>query len=168
MLFEKALSKRSERSSRIELYKSIDDLPQWNWNQAHKTGNYSYIKKLDSYRNIDIDTSEELTKCWNSIYDEFLEEFGLSKRYLDLLQARKTIANLKLEFVKTGTRAILNEIEIEEIDFANEFQTTEEARYESIVMAIEKRQGMAIDPKNITVYRYNNYLRTFKEEQNGK
>lgn len=168
MLFEKALSKRSERSSQVELYKSIDDLPQWNWNQAHKTGNYSYLKKLDSYRNIGFDNSEELTRCWNVIYDEFLEEFGLSKRYLDLLGARKSIANLKLQFVKTGNRSVLNEIEIEEIDFSNEFQTSEEARFESIVMAIEKRQSLPIDPKKITVYRYNNYLRTFKEEQNGK
>lgn len=168
MLFEKALSKRSERSLQVELYKSIDDLPQWNWNQVHKTGNYAYLKKLDSYRGVENDFSENLIEAWHLIYDEFIEEFGLSKRYLNLLEARKIIANLQNEYIRTGNRSLLNEIEIEEIDLVNEFESNDEVRFESIVMAIEKRQSMALDPKKITVYKYNNYLRTFKEQQDGK
>jgi hypothetical protein len=168
MLLKKSSQKKSERSSQPKYYQSIDDLPQWNWNQIHKTDNYAYLEIKTSYRKIEQDKSESLKKIWFNIYNEFIDEFGLSKRYLDLLEVRKLIANLKLEFVKSGERSILNEIEIEEMDLKEEFESKDEVRYESIVMAIEKRQSMPIDPKTITVYKYNNYLRTFNEEHNGK
>jgi len=168
MLLEKFLSKKSEPKLQHELYKSIDDLPQWNWNQVHKTGNHAYLKKLDSYRNIEEDNSEEIIEEWNKIYDEFIGEFGISKRYLELLEIRKTIANLQIEFIKTGERSILNEIEIEEMDLKEEFESKDEVRYESVVMSIEKRQGMHIDSKGISVYKFNNYIRTIKEERNGE
>jgi hypothetical protein len=168
MLLRKNSQKKSERLSQHELFSSIDDLPQWNWNQIHKTGNYAFLRKQTSYRNIKKEHTESLERLWFEIYNEFIEEFGLSKRYLELLEAKKTIANLKNQYIQTGDRSILNEIEIEEIDFNNEFEKKDEVRFESVVMALEKRQSFSIDPKTITVYKYNNYLRTFKEEENGK
>ncbi len=168
MLLKKSLQKKSDNLSQHELFDSIDNLPQWNWNQIHKTGNYNYLKKLASYRKIKEDNSKELEKVWFEIYNEFIEEFGLSKRYLELLSAKKTIALLQLEYVRTSERSILNDIEIEQIDLQNEFESKDEVRYESVIMAIEKRQSLPIDPKKITVYKYNNYLRTFKEDKNGK
>ena len=168
MLYGKHFQKKSDHLSRRKLYSSIDDLPQWNWNQVHLTGNYSYLKKLTTYRNIDLDNSEQLKDLWNTIYNEFLDEFGLSDMYLSMQQARINIALLKVEFIKTGDRSLLNDIEIEELDFKNEFKEQESIRLETLVIEIEKRQSFPIDPKTITVYKYNNYLRTFKEEKNGK
>ena len=167
MLLRKNSKKKSERLSQHELFSSIDDLPQWNWNQIHKTGNYAFLRKQTSYRNIKKEHTESLERLWFEIYNEFIEEFGLSKRYLELLEAKKNIATLQLEFVRTGERSILNEIEIEQIDLANEFESKDEMSFESVVTAIEKRQSLPLDAKKISVYKYNNYLRTFKEEKNG-
>lgn len=168
MLLKKFFKKKSEPLLQRELYKSIDDLPQWNWNQIHKTGNYAYLEKLESYRKVEKENSKEFQEVWFNVYNEFMDEFGLSERYVQLLEARKLIATLKLEFVKTGERSLLNDIEIEEADLINEFESKDDVTYESVVTAIEKRQSLPIDPKKITVYKFNNYLRTFKETKNGE
>ena len=167
MLFAKSLFKKSGSNLQLDTFKSIDDLPQWNWNQVHKTGNYAFIKKLPSYRNLEEDNSEELINIWHQIYDEFIEEFGFSKEYMELLEAKKRIAEMKIQYIQTDEQHLLTLIDIEEIDFKNRFNQEEGVRFEAVIMAIEKRQGMTIDPKTLTVYKYNSYIRTIKEEKNG-
>jgi len=142
-------------------------LPQWNWNKIHETGNYAYLLQRKSYRNIEEDHSEKLIEIWHQIYDEFLEEFGFSKEYLELLEVKKRIAQMQLQYIQTDDRNVLTMIDIEEMDLKNKFDK-EGMRYEAVVMAIEKRQGMPIDEKTITVYKYNNYIRNLKEESHGE
>jgi hypothetical protein len=151
-----------------KVYSSIDDLPQWNWTQIHKTGNLAYIKKLDSYRNIEEDNTLVLEQIWLSIYDQYLEEFGLSKEYKEILERKKEIARMKNEFIMTDNRNLLNFIKIEELELEASFDKSEGMNFESVVVGIERVQKININIKKITVFEYNNYLRTLKEEQNGK
>jgi hypothetical protein len=134
----------------------------------HKTGNLSYLKKLDSYRKIEEDNTNVLESIWLNIYDEYLEEFGLSKEYKDILERKKEIARLKNEFIMTDNRSLLNFIKIEEIELEATFDKSESMSFESVVIGIERMQKVSIDVKKITVYEYNNYLRTLKEQKDGK
>jgi hypothetical protein len=168
MLFVKSLFKKSDLSSQLNTFKSIDDLPQWNWVQIHKTDNLAYLKKLDSYRKIEKEVTNELQDLWQTIYDEYLEEFGLSKEYIEHLNKKKEIARLKKEYILTGDRNILNLIDIEEAELIDSYTKTESQEFESVVVGIEKMQGIRIDPKKITVYQYNNYIRNLKEKKDGK
>ncbi len=170
MLFVKNLLKRFGKKSlhKSEVFSSIDDLPQWNWSQIHKTGNLAYLKKLNTYRKIEIDNSLVLEKIWLSIYDEYLEEFGLSKEYKEILERKKEIARLKNEFIMTDNRSLLNFIKIEELELEATFDKSESMSFESVVIGIEKIQKIRLNPKEITVYVYHNYLRTLKEQKDGK
>jgi hypothetical protein len=172
MLFVKSLFKKSEENLQLkevgEVFSSIDDLPQWNWNMIHKTGNLAYIKKLKSYRKVEIDDSLVLEQIWLSIYDEYLEEFGLSKEYKDILERKKDIARMKNEFILTDNRSLLNFIKIEELELEATFDKSEGMSFESVVNGIEKLQRIPIKIKEITVYEYNNYLRTLKEQKDGE
>lgn len=169
MLFVKSLFKKLDKKLQPEkLFSSIDDLPQWNWSMIHKTGNLSYLKKLDSYRKIEEDNTNVLESIWLNIYDEYLEEFGLSKEYRDILERKKEIARLKNEFIMTDNRSLLNFIKIEEIELEATFDKSESMSFESVVIGIERMQKVSIDVKKITVYEYNNYLRTLKEQKDGK
>ena len=168
MLFVKSLYKKSGLSSQLNTFKSIDDLPQWNWVQIHKTDNLAYLKKLDSYRKIENETSKELNEIWTTIYDEYLEEFGLSTEYLEHLNKKKELSMLKNEFILTGDRNLLNLIDIEEAELLDSYTKSEATTFESVVIALEKIQKVPIDVKKITVYQYNNYLRTLKENKDGK
>lgn len=172
MLFVKNLLQKlgikSASNKPSKVYSSIDDLPQWNWVQIHKTGNLAYIKKLDSYRKLEKDNSLTLESIWLDIYDEYLEEFGISKSYKEILERKKNIAKLKNQFILTSDRSILNFIKIEELELEATFDKTEVQGFESVVVGIEKIQRIKINPKTITVYEYNNYLRTLNEQNNGK
>lgn len=163
MLFVKNLFKRLGSKSQPKLYTSIDTLPQWNWNQVHKTGNLSYIKVLNHYRKLEVDDDQVLIDMWHDIYNEYIEEFGLSKEYLAMLEKKKQIARMKNEFIQTSNRSLLNFIKIEEIELAATFDKTEGLSFEQVVVGIERIQKINIDVKKITVYQYNNYIRTLKQ-----
>ncbi len=168
MLFIKSLFKKFEEKSQDKIFSSIDDLPQWNWVQIHKTGNLAYLKKLDSYRKIELNTSSTLEQIWLDIYNEYLEEFGLSKEYKEILDRKKEIARLKNEFIMTDDRSLLNFIKIEELELESTFDKSETMGFESVVIGIEKIQKVNIKIKEITVYEYNNYIRTLNNSDNGK
>ncbi len=161
------LKKRGHSFKQQLKYTSIDNLPQWNWVQIHKTGNLAYLVILPSYRKLKEDNTKELKELWNEIYDEYLEEFGFSKEYKELLECKRQIAMLKNEYIATSDRSLLNLIEMEELDFKNTFDSSESLGYEEICLAIEKRQGLPINPKELTVYKYNHYIRTLKAQSNG-
>jgi hypothetical protein len=146
------------------VFSSIDDLPQWNWVQIHRTGNLAYIKQLDSYRKLDVDNSLTFEQIWLEIYDEYLEEFGLSNEYKEILERKKQIARMKNEFILTDNRSLLNFIKIEELELENSFDKSETIGFEGVVVGIEKLQGIKIETKKITVYEYNNYLRTLNNK----
>jgi len=168
MLFVKSLFKKLEEKSQPKLFSSIDDLPQWNWTMIHKTGNLAYIKQLDSYRKVKEDNSLVLEQVWLSIYDEYLEEFGLSKEYKEILERKKEIARMKNEFIMTDNRSLLNFIKIEELELEASFDKSEGMSFESVVVGLERVQKIHIDIKKITVFEYNNYLRTLKDTKDGE
>lgn len=173
MLYVKNLLKKfginlGPKIKKVELFSSIDNLPQWNWAKVHETGNLSYLKKLESYRKLEEDNSADLQDLWLSIYDEYLEEFGLSKEYKELLEKKKEIAALKNEFIITENRSLLNFIKIEEMELKASFDKSEGMSFESVVIGIEKIQKVNLKVKEITVYEYNNYLRTLKKQKDGE
>lgn len=166
MLLGISLSKKLECFSEHNTYTSIYNLPQWNWTMVHKSGNLSYLKILPSYRNAEEDKSEELIKIWHQIYNEFIDEFGFSKEYKELLEKKKRIAQMKNDYIQTEDGFLLTLIDIEELEFNATFDKTEGIGFEAIVVSIEKRQGLQLSPRDITVYKYNNYIRTLKSETN--
>jgi hypothetical protein len=125
-------------------YSSINDLPQWNWNKIHDTGNLAYLEKLDNYRNLQEKETEGLVELWHLIYDDFLLEFGLSDNYREVLRKQKEIANLKLQYINTSDRHLLNLIEIEELELKSTFDNTHSLGFERICVEIEKKQGIKI------------------------
>ena len=68
----------------------------------------------------------------------------------------------------TDNRSLLNFIKIEELELEATFDKSEGMSLESVVVGIEKIQNVRISPKEITVYEFHNYLRTIKEQTDGK
>ncbi len=149
------------------LFTSIDDLPQWNWVQVHKTNNFAYLKKLNSYRKLETDRSKKLEQLWFQIYDEYLAEFERSKEYEELMECKKSIARMKNEYILTEDRNLLTFIKIEELELEHTLKKGKGMSFESVVVSIQKIQGINIPVKEITVYSYNNYLRALNNNTNG-
>ena len=140
-------------------YSSIDDLPMYNWKKIHDTNELKWLfaSKADCENNLELET------LWGRIYDEYLNEFGLSKEYQDILKLKRKIANLQAEYIVKGDRIVLNYINIEKNALESLYDTNKKgSTFRESLVHLEKMQGIKINTKEITVADYYNYLRSIK------
>ncbi len=141
-------------------YSSIDDLPMFNWNKIHETNELKWLFN----NKVEIDNTVELEELWGTIYDEYLQEFGLSKEYKEILAAKRKIANLQADYIIKGDRVILNFINIEKNALESLYDNTKGgSTFRDSLVHLEKMQGIKINTKEITVADYYNYLRSIKK-----
>ena len=86
----------------MKYYKNIEDLPIKIWFDIHESGNYNLL--LISKTKITDEIYNTLHKCWESIYEQYIKEFGLSDDYLAHINVKKKIANLQADLVITGQK----------------------------------------------------------------
>lgn len=144
---------------RHKFYTTIDELPMYNWLKVHETGHLRHIiMKRRLFGNGVL--------AWNSLYNEYLNRFGMSERmeeYLTLLReqinnyAKATLENDTYSHVmKQITEARINDIEkAPKVDF-NEQNA-----------ALEKYMGIAIDLRRTSVSEYMGKVKLMQSD-NGK
>lgn len=150
---EKTLEKPS-----YEVYDSIDTLPYWNWNKVHDTGNLSYLKILKSYRKLDRDDSEEMSELFYDLYEEFYQEIGFTDKYMEQLDLKVHIAKMKNQYLLSGSKVILNRIKVAEKDLEL-MKEKKENDFRKNVQVIEKKMGIKLNIRKLTVADYYSYTR---------
>lgn len=140
------------KPQQYEYYKGIDDLPLYNWIQCNN-GNLSFTRKGE------FGTPEMDVEIWQSIYDDYIKTYGLTDIQKKMFDAMKKKALLELDFVITGERFKLTEIEIAitKIDsmLANRGQGI---TIEQMLIHLSKWMGQWINAKNITTKDYFNLI----------
>ena len=89
-----------------DYYKGLDDLPLDNWVKC-MDGEIKFVRKAEN------GTDEHDALVWEMIFDEYIGEFGLGAVQKKVMDAMKKKALLELDYVITGDRFKLTEIEIE-------------------------------------------------------
>lgn len=135
-----------------KLYSSIEDLPIWNWNQVHDTGNLGYLLHDHSE-----EEREDLGSTWDSLYDQYIKAFGISKQYLKELQIRKKIAQLQCELIITGDLSLKSFIGAEE-SYLEDMRKGKKLTFYGSIKNIEKDRGFRFDPKIESVKTYYTYI----------
>jgi len=137
-------------------------MPLFNWIQCNNG-------KLEFTRKNDTGTPEMDVITWENIYNDYLKKFGLSETYKRMLNAMKKKAVLELDFVITGDRFKLTEIEIEEtrlkgmLENGGKGMTIEES-----LIYISKWLGTWLNTKQITVREYFNLLEQYGKANKSK
>lgn len=140
-------------------YSSIDDLPMYNWKKIHDTNELKWLFVTKQ----EVENNELLERRWALIYDEYLNEFGLSDEYKEILNVKRKIANLQADYIIKGDRVILNFINIEKNALESLYDTSKKgSSFRESLVHLEKMQGIKINTKQITVADYYNYLRSIK------
>jgi len=134
-------------------YTSIHNLPIYNWNKIHETGDLGYL--FLEYKKSDF---KGLIHLWDSIYSEYIKEFGLSKEYKEILKLKVNIAKQKADYISTGDRIKLNFIALDESRLQEIEKKEPKQSIHKTLMHIEKAQGVRITDKNTTVYEFYNYI----------
>jgi len=160
-------SKTSVQS--IRLYRTIADLPMWNWEQIKKTSDLRYLIRLDDYDELpEIDVSGDL---WDSLQDEFSEKCGMTEsggyhfdKFIELQKLKRDEIiyscdehNSKLS--KTKIKIKLLEGEIEEIP------VSQQTLYDQVVR-LEIFFTRDLDPKTTSVLKWHIYLNEYEKRIN--
>jgi len=134
-------------------YTSIHNLPIYNWNKIHETGDLGYL--FLEYKKSDF---KGLIHLWDSIYSEYIKEFGLSKEYKEILKLKVNIAKQKADYIHSRDRIKLNFIALDESRLQEIEKKEPKQSIHKTLMHIEKAQGVRITDKNTTVYEFYNYI----------
>lgn len=145
-------------------YKSIDEMPIYNWNKIHETGDLRYM--LHEKKTIEPYEFRFLLKRWKKIYEEYVSRFGLSEDFLSILELEKNIALLKIEKAERGDENMQTFIEIDEIKLQKKRAELSgvQSDFYDIKAAIESNLGFHIDPKKCTVVEFYSYLKNIKKK----
>lgn len=137
---------------------------------------FNWIKCTEGdlrYARIEINLNQDQTKkdvdAWFQVYDEYIKKFGLGKMYERLLKVMKKKALLECDFVLTGEKFKLTEIEIEEANLKNMLANMGNGlSIEQSLIHLARWVGYHINTKNITVADYFNLLDQYGKENNKK
>jgi hypothetical protein len=130
-------------------YTSLEDLPLKNWIKINE-GNYTYTRKDRNKGNKRKDFIAQTL-----INDSYIHKFGLSKLYLKILNLLRKKALLELDFVITGNRAKLTQIEVEEANLKSSFENKgKDVSIETTLIYISKFLNTWVNIEVITVTEY--------------
>jgi hypothetical protein len=147
-------------------YWKFEDIPLYNWIKCTQ-GNFEFVLK----EQIEVDL-KECEQQFNLIFDEYIQNNGLSNTYLRLLKLVKKKALLEVDYVISQDRFLLTKIEVceQDIDTFKKSQDRGISIQETLVI-LSKYMGYRLDWKVITKSEYDMILKRYsndnKTENNG-
>jgi hypothetical protein len=143
-----------------DYFNSIEVLPIWNWWKIAETGNLIYLHILEDYEGKE---DYNLIELWNKLQNEYLDEFGITEEFRKILSLKKKWINKKVEYLTTGERFKLTEIDIIESDIAETMDSKVAVDKDDTIITLERKLGRELDPKQISVKKYYKYINHFSK-----
>lgn len=129
------------------------------WDKIHKTNELKYLFK----GKVNLENNDNLVSLWSSIYNEYLDEFGINDNYLEILKIKREIALKQAEYLLKSDRIMLTYIALEREKLKDLVKPSEKpSDYRKNIIDIEKIQGVKITPLEITALEYFTYLKNLK------
>ena len=149
MLGRFASSSRSE-----DRYRSIDDLPLFNWIKI-QDGELLFIRIGYNGRDPEAQITEQDHEAWEQVHDEYLERWGLGKLKEKMLKSMIKKAEAELAFCISGDRFKLTQAEIEEKRLEAMLKNAGHGMsIEQTLVHLSKWIGQLIKTKEITTQEY--------------
>ncbi len=165
-----ASKKTPINSIKYKYYRNLDELPLWNWIKLFTEKDYKYLIKDVEYSIFTIKPKdfEDLNNIWQKIYDEYVDNFGFTKKYKRVLELQRKIAILKCNMYINDNSFIRNEIRIKEQQLKKENSKNvvdEDGNdYNKQLILIEKWLGSSLDMKQLSTKKYFTYLEIIQDE----
>ena len=147
-------------SKKIELYKSIDDLPIYNFDKILKSHDLRYLLK-EEIKDITYNKNfDKISDQWVKLYDEYLEHFGLSKSYKRVIEQETKIAKLQIQRWLRDDRSLEGIIEVEKIKLQEmNKKKKKKSTFEEDLATIEQNRGIGMNPKETSVKMFFTYVK---------
>lgn len=85
-----------------EAFKTIEDLPVYNWDKISRTGDLKFLLRNSFKDELKAHEVERLSEIWDDLQQQYLDEFGLPMGYKINLRKRRKIAKLMAKWAITG------------------------------------------------------------------
>jgi hypothetical protein len=147
----------------MKYFESIDELPIYNWNEIHKTGDLTFML-IDRTKTKGVNF-KKLLEQWELIYEQYILKFGFDSHYLSILEKQLYIAELIIEKAETGDNSINTFIELEKqllLKLQEKNKSTGDF-YES-KSRLEKELGFYIDIRKCSVVEFYSYIKTIEKD----
>jgi len=148
-----------------DYFNSIEELPIWNWWKIAETGNLIYLQRLDFYDGENY--SFKAQELWNKLQNEYLVEFGVTDEFRQVLELKKKWIDKKTDYLLTGERFKLTEIDIIEIELNETINDKIIVDKDDTLIMLEQKLGRELEPKSISVKKYYKYINHFSKQNNG-
>ena len=145
-----------------DYFNSIDELPIWNWWRIAESGNLIYLHKGNYDKE---DYTYEAYLLWNKLQNEYLDEFGITDEFRQILELKKKWISKKTEFLLTGERFKLTEIDMIEAEISETSSTKTANKKEDSIIILERKLGFPLDDKILSVKKYYNYINHFSKNK---
>jgi hypothetical protein len=150
----------------MKFYRTIEELPIWNFDKINEQGDVRYMLKLEDYfdmpdKNVDYDS---LVDHFIMVSDELFERFGVDDRAITNMIEEKDILLMKLKWLSGETTfktsyKIKSKIKNDrEAMVANKKQTFEER-----IIMLESYFKKDFDVYKMSVAKFYTYLDVFKK-----
>lgn len=151
----------------MNYYKSLDELPIYNWRMISEKNDISFL--LRKKKNINEKEKEFLKNEFEKIYDSFIDTFGISDSYRKHLYLTRDITVLKARLVLEEDLSLLTEIEIAELELRELSSSGENSKstFNEVKAYVEKYMGFRINQYETSVSDYYSYISLMKKD-NGR
>ena len=141
------------------LYKDIDEMPAASWYKILETGDKSHLKIDTIYSVRDQDVEDR----WMKLQDQYYDEFGTTPELQEFLYKAHRLKDLLCEFIMTGNRQLLSEINMLEMDLEPPEEGDEpKVNFYSTVDKVEVIRKLQLDLDKISVKRWYSILRNLR------
>ena len=158
------------RKQRKSYFRSIDTLPMWNWSKIQETNNYKWLSLDFTYE----DFSVESMMIFNSIFAEYISEFGIGEEYTKLLMKKRDLLIAHSEYLISDNKEHkmrMKFLQVDVDDLADKMKGKEHTSEAESTIVLEQNLGVKLNLREITVKEYYNYVKFFtkraKELKNG-
>lgn len=149
------LKKNTLKSSK-KYYTELDDTPLYVWEKVLE-GNYNFMRKERKEKA----TNDDVIAFYK-LYDKYLRKYGLSKQHQKYMDKLHDIVLLKLEYLETGDKFKLTQIEISKSQLKDLKPKENGLTIGQQVIVLSKWMGQWIDKKKITVTEYKDLISEYE------
>ena len=140
---------------KIKYYNSIDNCPALLFFQISEGK-----KDVTALCKKGLADEHEAIKAWDSIYSEFINEFGVSQEYKHYIRLKSELCEM-IEQLIDGAKWMKMPIQIKKTDIANLENSLfkSDSNFNKTIAMLSKKMGFAIDPSKLTLRMFYSYIK---------
>lgn len=138
------------------MYQDIYTMPIYNWFKVMSENNLGFLNIESTSmapENVENKPTQEYVDRWFKLADQHANEFGRDESTTDMLEKKRDLLILHAEYLSTGNKFKLTQIEIKELDLER-FETGGKFDSNKEVGILSKHLGSMIDIRKTTVHQY--------------